>query len=113
MTRYLIDANLPSKLAVWRGSEFAYVNSINDEWSDAEVWEHARENDLVIVTKDADFSHRIIVSQPPPRIIHIKVGNLRLGEFERFIDTAWPALIELSETHKLVNVFADRIEAVE
>ena len=60
MTRYLIDANLPSKLAVWQGPEFAYVNFINDDWSDAEVWEHARDNDLIIVTKDADFSHRMI-----------------------------------------------------
>jgi len=113
MSRYLIDANLPSKLAIWQGPEFDYVNTINEEWTDTEVWEHAKQNGLTIVTKDADFSHRIIVSKPPPRIIHIKVGNLRLRDFERFIESAWPSLTEISQSHKLVNVFVGRIEAVE
>jgi predicted nuclease of predicted toxin-antitoxin system len=113
MNGFLIDANLPSKLRVWQGPGFTYVISPNDQWTDTEIWEYARDHKLTIITKDADFSHRMIVSKPPPRIIHIKVGNLKLREFEKFIEGIWKSLVEISEDHKLVNVFPDRIEAVE
>lgn len=112
MTKYLIDANLPSKIGVWQTNEFEFVININDEWSDTEIWDYARANNLTIISKDADFSHRIINSKPPPRIIHIKIGNLKLKEFARFIEGVWESVDESSQKHKLVNVFIDRIEAV-
>ncbi|MDQ3750458.1 MAG: DUF5615 family PIN-like protein [Acidobacteriota bacterium] len=113
MKKYLIDANLPSKIKVWQTGEFEFVNKINDEWSDSEIWEYARTQNLTIVTKDTDFSHRIIVSKPPPKIIHLKIGNIKLREFESFINNFWEDIERLSQNHKLVNVFLDRIEAVE
>jgi len=84
MNRFLIDANLPSLISVWQGEKFLNVVEIDDEWTDSEIWDYARKNNHTIITKDADFSHRIIVSKPPPRIIHIRVGNMRLRDFERF-----------------------------
>lgn len=64
----------------------------------------------MIITKDADFSHRIAIATPPPRIVHIRVGNMRLQRLNAFLESIWPKI----ETHvaaaKLVNVFADRIE---
>lgn len=64
------------------------------------------------MTKDSDFSYRILTSDPPPKIIHIKFGNLRLKDFNALIGKQWDKIRELSATHKLVNVFADRIEAI-
>jgi len=58
MTRYLIDANLPSKIDLWRSPEFEFVNQINEGWTDSEIWDYAKKSDLTIVTKDSDFSHR-------------------------------------------------------
>jgi predicted nuclease of predicted toxin-antitoxin system len=72
MKKYLIDANLPARISAWQTDEFEFVNSINDQWSDGEIWDYAEANNLVIVTKDADFSHRIMFAAPPPKIIHIK-----------------------------------------
>jgi predicted nuclease of predicted toxin-antitoxin system len=112
MKKYLVDANLPSKIKVWQTSEFEFVHQINDEWTDSEIWNYARENSLTIISKDADFSHRIIVSSPPPRIIHIKIGNMKLKDFQTTIERLWERTKNLSETHKLVSVFIDRIEAV-
>lgn len=113
MKKYLVDANLPSKIRVWQTDEFEFVNEINDEWSDTEIWEYAKEHNLTIISKDSDFSHRIIVSNPPPKIIHIKIGNMKLKDFNLTIENLWKRAEKLSETHKLVNVFIDRIEAVE
>ena len=113
MKKYLVDANLPSKIKIWQSDEFEFVNQINDEWTDSEIWDYARQNNLTIVSKDSDFSHRIIVSVPPPKIIHIKIGNMKLSDFNSAIENLWTKAEKISATHKLVNVFIDRIEAVE
>jgi predicted nuclease of predicted toxin-antitoxin system len=68
---------------------------------------------LTIITKDSDFSNRIIVQDAPPRVIHIRFGNMKMRKFFTAATAIWKDVIELSETHKLVNVFRDRIEAIE
>ncbi|CAN5334724.1 hypothetical protein BH20ACI1_BH20ACI1_03450 [soil metagenome] len=113
MKKYLIDANLPSKIKIWQSEEFEFVTNINDEWSDSEIWNYAKANNLTIVTKDANFSHRSMVSSSPPKVIHIKIGNLKLRDFESAVNKVWEKAEKLSENHKLVNVFLDRIEAIE
>lgn len=57
MSKYLIDVNLPRRIAVWSGNDFEFVTDINDEWTDSQIWEYGKLKDLTIVTKDADFSH--------------------------------------------------------
>lgn len=76
-------------------------------------WNYARKNAYTIVTKDADFSHRIIVSKPPPKIIHLRIGNLKLRDFKTFIEENWRDIQSASKDHKLVNVYLDRIESIE
>jgi predicted nuclease of predicted toxin-antitoxin system len=89
MNKYLIDANLPRKIKIWQTEDFKFVGEINDESTDSEICDYAKQNNLTIVTKDADFSHRIMVSNPPPKIIHIKIGNMRLRDFEGAIEKVW------------------------
>ena len=110
MKRFLIDANLPSGIAAWQGEKFIHVADIDDEWTDSQIWDYARKNNHTIVTKDYDFSYRIIVSQPPPKIIHLRIGNMKLREFAGFVDQNWITIRSLSDGHKLVNVYRDRIE---
>lgn len=113
MKRFVIDANLPCNVSVWQGESFQFVIEIDDEWSDSDIWNYARKNAYTIVTKDADFSHRIIVSKPPPKIIHLKIGNLKLRDLKTFIEENWRDIQSASKDHKLVNVYLDRIESIE
>jgi predicted nuclease of predicted toxin-antitoxin system len=112
MKRFLVDANLPSNIDSWKTDEFLFVNDIDSAWTDTEIWRFAASHDLTIISKDADFSHRIIGVSPPPRVIHLKIGNMRLKQFAAFIDRAWNTIEAVARDHKLVNVFADRIEGV-
>ncbi len=112
MSKFLIDENLPSKAPVWIGIDFKFVAASFQSESDSSIWEYAKANDLTIVTKDSDFSYRILTRDPPPKVIHIKFGNLRLKDFNTLIGKQWDKIRELSATLKLVNVFADRIEAI-
>jgi len=49
------------------------------------VWEFARKRELVIVSKDADFSDRIIIQRPPPWVVHLRFGNLRKKDFHALL----------------------------
>lgn len=42
---------------------------------DSAVWDHAREFDFVIVSKDNDFRQRSFVHGAPPKVIWLEVGN--------------------------------------
>lgn len=80
--------------------------------SDEDLWKYAKANNLVIVTKDADFSNRILVTEPPPWVIHLRFGNLRRADFHRFLEQIWPRLEIFLPSNKMINVYLDRIEAV-
>ena len=113
MKGVLVDENLPAELRLPTTLPVAHVTEISDSPSDSLVWQHAREGHLVIVTKDADFSHRILTSDPPPWIVHVRVGNLRLKAFIQHLTSVWPSVESLLPRHKLISIFPDRIESVE
>ncbi|MCZ8198607.1 MAG: DUF5615 family PIN-like protein [Flavobacterium sp.] len=113
MLKFLIDANLPVYLSTWNTNEFIHQKTINDEWKDSQIWQYAMENNLTIITKDIDFSNRILFHNPPPKVIHIRYGNMKMKPFYENISLVWDKIIEMNSNHKLVNVFTDRIEGIE
>lgn len=84
MTKYLIDVNLPRYITQWENGEFIDQIDINDEWSDHQIWNYEKENLLTIVTKDSDFSNRMMATSPP-KVIHFRIGNMKLHQFISFI----------------------------
>lgn len=112
MARFLIDANLPSRLVLWDSPDFELVANHGDDWPDSKVWDYARQHQLTIVTKDADFSERIMLSNPSPRVVLLKVGSLRLAELRAFLLKVWPQIDQLSSQYKLLIVKVDTIEGV-
>lgn len=112
MKGFLFDENLPARLRFTPKLPIFPAAKAGKNPSDTQIWEYARKHDLVIVSKDADFSDRIIVSSPPPKVVHLRFGNLRKDEFHALLSRVWPRVEALLKTHKLVNVYADRIEGV-
>lgn len=112
MAYFLIDANLPYYFSLWRSNDYLHVFDLNDEWSDSQIWNYAKEHDLIIVTKDADFSDRIVLSEPPPRVIHIRIGNMKMRDFHIFLHRIWPSICNLITTHKLIRIYSDSIECI-
>ena len=46
-----------------------------DKSPDTEIWDYARKNDFIIVTKDSDFQELSILRGDPPKVIWLKCGN--------------------------------------
>jgi predicted nuclease of predicted toxin-antitoxin system len=110
---FLFDENVP------RGGTFApslpviHATDLGSSPTDTDLWRHAQSQSLVIVTKDADFSDRVMLAPPPPPwVVHLRFGNLRLREFHTLLARVWPQVESLLPAHKLISVHADRIESV-
>jgi predicted nuclease of predicted toxin-antitoxin system len=109
---FLFDENLPRRVAFTPAWPVFHASEVGAAASDTALWWHARGRELAIVSKDADFSHRIMTATPPPWVVHLRFGNLRRQEFHALLARLWPAIEKLLPEHKLVNVYADRIEAI-
>ncbi|HEX3626516.1 MAG TPA: DUF5615 family PIN-like protein [Verrucomicrobiae bacterium] len=112
MKGYLFDGNVPSCLRFSPKLPIIPHSAAGRNPTDTQIWEFARKRDLVIVSKDADFSDRIVASSPPPRVVHLRFGNLRRNEYHLLLARRWPQIESLLKTNKLVNVYADRLEGI-
>lgn len=112
MKGILFDENLPSRLTFVPGLPLTTTAALGASPTDTQVWEFARRERMVIVTKDADFSGRIILHAPPPWVVHLRFGNLRRQDFHALLARVWPQVHRLLESHKLVNVHVDRVEGI-
>jgi predicted nuclease of predicted toxin-antitoxin system len=109
---FIVDLNLPYHFELWNNPRFIHVKDINDEWTDEQIWVYSKKHNLIIISKDADFSNKIIVKAPPPKVIHIKVGNLKIKDLHNFLVDNWPIIEKKIKTFKLLNVYKDKIEGI-
>lgn len=113
MARYLIDANLPRWFSLWAANDCEFVHDLGPRWSDTQIWTYAAENGFTIISKDADFSDRVLLTENAARVVHIRVGNLKMADFHRYMRSIWPEVCRLSAEYRLVQVYSDRIESIE
>ena len=112
MKGFLFDENLPVRLRFSPKLPIVSISKAGKNPDDSQIWEFARRHELVIVSKDADFSDRIITHSPPPWVVHLRFGNLRKSEFHALLARVWPQVEKLLKSHKLVNVYSDQLEGI-
>jgi predicted nuclease of predicted toxin-antitoxin system len=111
MNGFLFDENLPIKIQFTPSLPITHVSTLGESPSDTQIWQYAKENNLVIVTKDVDFSDRLMLDLTPPKVVHLRIGNMRKRNFHLFLAKVWEQIEGLCIDHKLINVYLDRIEA--
>ena len=105
-----IDANLPPALAVWLSQEFD-LEAVSAERlnllkaNDVTIFEKARENNAVLLTKDADFVDLVNVHGPPPMVVWVSCGNTTNAKLKTILQTQWGRVSELLEQgHPIVEI---------
>ena len=59
-----------------RFPDSAHVTAVGlERASDMRIWEFAKTNGFVVVSRDADFYERSLVEGAPPKIIWLNCGN--------------------------------------
>lgn len=84
----LLDENISYKLAVRISDEFpstkatSQVGALGEGANDKSVWDYAKANKLVLVTKDKDFVEYWQRFGPPPKVVKLEIGNCRINAIE-------------------------------
>ena len=112
MNGFLIDENLPAHLLPTTQWPVFHARELGSSLTDTQLWRLAAQNEWAIVSKDADFTERIVVATLPPWIVHRRIGNVRRTEFKSMIVHLWPQRETFIPARKLINVYRERIEAV-
>lgn len=106
--KLLIDENLSDRIIhkivdLYPSSEHVKtLGLINTD--DAVIWEYAKTNGFVIVSKDADFHQRSLLYGHPLKFIYLQIGNCPTSQIIYILRDTLDTLIqfESSETESLL-----------
>jgi predicted nuclease of predicted toxin-antitoxin system len=77
--KLLLDENLSHRLAAKLAGQFpgtVHVDEVGLRGQpDSSIWNHAMQQDFVIVSKDGDFRQLSLHRGSPPKVILLAVGN--------------------------------------
>jgi predicted nuclease of predicted toxin-antitoxin system len=87
--KLLFDENLSHKLVRALEDLFPDSEHVRDlglkAADDSLIWDHAKGNDLIIVSKDSDFYQRSLLYGHPPKVIWIRRGNCSTSAVEAIL----------------------------
>jgi predicted nuclease of predicted toxin-antitoxin system len=104
----LFDQNLSYRLVRLLAKDFPGSQHVNwlrlRDRTDRSIWQHAVTQDLVIVSKDADFLDLAAVKAPPPKVIYLVVGNAGTAPIARALRARAAELRQFAEDPSAVYV---------
>ena len=65
---------------------------------DESVWDHAIQQQFVIISKDSDFRQRSFLFGSPPKVVWIRRGNCTTIEIEALIRSHYQDLLTFDQT---------------
>jgi predicted nuclease of predicted toxin-antitoxin system len=77
--KLLLDENISDRIVyriidLYPDSEHVKTLALTNT-DDGIIWEYARVNGFVIVSKDSDFHQRSLLYGHPPKFVYLRVGN--------------------------------------
>lgn len=99
--KLLFDQNLSPRLVehlatIYPGSAHVEKVGLGKEL-DRVVWNYARQNGFVIVTKDVDFGELGVLAGFPPKVVWIRRGNCTTREIEGVLRENLDAIESLNQ----------------
>lgn len=103
--KLLFDQNLSPRLIKLLADIFPDSNHVFliglDKSEDTKVWQYAKTNNFLLVTKDADFGDLSILRGFPPKIIWIRRGNCKTSDIKNILRTHFEAVEKLESDLQL------------
>ena len=83
--KLLLDENLSRRLVPFLQNAYPGTSQVvllgMESVSDREIWQTAKNNDFVIVTRDADFEELSVVLGQPPKLFGLKLKISRAPQY--------------------------------
>lgn len=87
--KLLFDENLSHKLASRLADIFPDSTHVRDvgmkATEDPTVWDYAKDNDFMTVSKDADMHDLSLVFGNPPKVVWVRLGNCTTTDVENLL----------------------------
>ena len=112
MMHLLIDENLPASLADHLPVSCSHATDLGDQPTDQQLWAHARDKQWVILTRDSDFFDRLMLDGPPPKVVWVRLGNIRRKDLEAMMRRLWPRIASLLVDADLIEVHEGSLETI-
>jgi predicted nuclease of predicted toxin-antitoxin system len=94
--KLLFDENLSPKLPNLLSDFFPNSLHVRDvgmkATTDSVVWDYAKENDFMIVAKDADMHDLSLIFGNPPKVIWLRLGNCSTLQVENLLRRDFEAI---------------------
>lgn len=113
MTTIWIDAHLSPAIATWITNTFEITAiALRDlglrDAEDPEIFEAAKNQGVIFMTKDSDFVDLVERLEAPPQIIWLTCGNTSNARLCEILNSILPNALELlSSGEKLVEISGD------
>lgn len=87
--KLLFDQNLSPQLPRLLSDLFPDSSHVREvgftEATDTAIWNYAKQNGFVIVSKDSDFQQRSLLLGHPPKFIWLRLGNCPVDSIEELL----------------------------
>ena len=99
--QFLCDVHISFKikrLLIDSGFSCSHINEIlkGDITSDADIAEYCNEHNLILISKDQDFTDSYLISKKPRKFIKISLGNISTNHLIELLKTSFSVLKELN-----------------
>jgi predicted nuclease of predicted toxin-antitoxin system len=77
--KLLLDENLSRRIVPFPQAAFPGSSQVTllglESKSDSDIWQYAKDNGFVIVSRDSDFQECSLVAGHPPQVVWLKIPN--------------------------------------
>jgi predicted nuclease of predicted toxin-antitoxin system len=99
--KLLLDENLSDRIVyritdLYPDSEHVKTLALTNT-DDGMIWEYAKANDFVIVSKDSDFHQRSLLYSHPPKFIYLRIGNSPTSKIVQILRDNFDTIVQFGD----------------
>lgn len=107
--KFIVDAQLPRKLARWLGANgYDTIHTLDlpdkNRTSDNQINELSLKEQRVVISKDSDFYDRYFLKLEPYKLIYLTVGNMATDELLLLFEKNLNQIISEIELNHVVEI---------
>ena len=112
--KFLIDANLPFRLAKAlrsKGFDILHTDDLPDKerTTDKEIRKISVNQDCIVITKDSDFLDSHVIQGVPAKLLLVTTGNITNKELLDLFDKHFETSIQLFDIYDLIELNNEQI----
>lgn len=114
---FIVDAQLPvslSSLLKAKGHKSVHASELvsGTQTSDGFIGKLSVEQQSIVVTKDNDFYHTLLIKQQPYKLILVRVGNMRKSDLVELFRNNFDNIIAAIEGSKMLELTKEEIKVL-